>query len=482
MWTIAWLVAALAGLTSAHLAAWHPSMYCLNGTTPGQVNYNTDDAVLPLWMLSQSDYWFHHSNGCDQFPPAEGDFLELPAGGSFTVEIADNRGVTSLSYNGTHATEWTDGQNHTGSTDVLLDAAISDGCITSPNIHTQNETMASGTAFAIAYKSELSDVTLEDLVVFTVRYNTPWKRLTTYDVPAAMPACPSGGCICAWVWIPNGCGEPNIYMEGFKCMVTNATSTTSLGTPSAPVWCEEDQSQCVQGPKQIMIWNQLEGNNIEVSGLDLSGMAKSPAYNTKCGFNDGAQNDIFASNTSSTPSASSPLTAVQTTQTTPTASSTPVISNTSATPSTYSPTTTPNSSSPTAPNSVPPSTPAPSCSASPSTPSPSSPSSPSSPPSSDSTPSSPPPSSDSTPSPPPPSFNSAPSPPPPSTLISTNPSSPSDTPSSSRTPTSMGSVIPLTTPPSNTAIVASTPSPSTGSPTCKRKRMAHKRKRRSISH
>jgi len=28
-------------------------------------------------------------------------------------------------------------------------------------------------------------------------YSTPWKRVTTYRVPAAMPACPAGGCICA---------------------------------------------------------------------------------------------------------------------------------------------------------------------------------------------------------------------------------------------------------------------------------------------
>lgn len=27
--------------------------------------------------------------------------------------------------------------------------------------------------------------------------STPWKRLTTYEVPANMPACPEGGCICA---------------------------------------------------------------------------------------------------------------------------------------------------------------------------------------------------------------------------------------------------------------------------------------------
>ena len=76
-------------------------------------------------------------------------------------------------------------------------------------------------------------------------------------------------------------------MQGFKCMVTNAKSTTPVGTPKPPVWCEDDQSKCVQGPKQIMIWNQLEGNNIDVSGFDLSGANKSPAYNAKCGFKDG---------------------------------------------------------------------------------------------------------------------------------------------------------------------------------------------------
>ncbi|KAL4066486.1 hypothetical protein V8B97DRAFT_1027757 [Scleroderma yunnanense] len=302
MWpfTLSVVTLALSGLTFAHLAAWHEAMYCFNGTTPGQVNYNTNDAVNPMYMLSQSDYWFHHVNGCDDFPPSPGVFLELPAGGSFTVEIAGNRGVTSLSFNGQYATEWTDGQPHPGSTTTLTDASYSsEGCITTPNIHTQNETMASGTAFAISYSSDISQVTLDNLVVFSVRYNTPWQRVTSYDVPANMPACPSGGCTCAWVWIPDGCGEPNIYMEGFKCTVTNAKSTTPVGTPKAPVWCEDNQNNCVQGPKQIMIWNQQGGNNIEVSGFDLSGRNKSPAYNSKCGFQDGAQNDIFATSSSS---------------------------------------------------------------------------------------------------------------------------------------------------------------------------------------
>jgi len=70
-------------------------------------------------------------------------------------------------------------------------------------------------------------------------------------------------------------------------MVTNAISTTPIATPKAPVWCEGDQSACTQGAKQILIWNQVEQNNIAVTGYDLEGNHKSPAYNSKCGFQDG---------------------------------------------------------------------------------------------------------------------------------------------------------------------------------------------------
>jgi hypothetical protein len=35
-------------------------------------------------------------------------------------------------------------------------------------LHVQNETAATGSAFAISYESDLSKVTLENLVVFTV--------------------------------------------------------------------------------------------------------------------------------------------------------------------------------------------------------------------------------------------------------------------------------------------------------------------------
>ncbi|KAF7294532.1 hypothetical protein MIND_00989700 [Mycena indigotica] len=288
------VVALSATIANAHLAAWHKGMYGLNGVS-GSINYNSDDVVHPLYQMSKSDWWFHGYNGVPNFPPAEGDFLELPAGGSFTVEIASNRGETSLGFNGKYATSWPDGKNYPEDYNVPT-------CITSPNMHTQNQSRAAGTAFAISYTSDIKKVTPENLAVFTVRYHTPWKRLTSYDVPADMPACPSGGCICAWGWVPNGCGQPNMYHLPYRCKVTGAKSTKAIGPAKAPVWCENNAGGCTKGPKQMIYWNQNEGNNIRVDGWDAAGDPKSPAYNSKCGFPDGAQYDIFTGGTSSPPS------------------------------------------------------------------------------------------------------------------------------------------------------------------------------------
>ncbi|KAJ7592659.1 hypothetical protein C8J56DRAFT_929164 [Mycena floridula] len=313
---------------NAHLAAWHKGMYCLNGPQSTE-DLNADSVVHPLYQLDKSDWWFHHVDKCDEYPPAAGDFLELPAGKSFTVEIASNRAKTSLSYNGQDTSEWPDGADYPENRNIPT-------CITSPNMHTQNETMAAGTAFAISYTSDITKVTPENLVVFSVRLHTPWKRLTSYDVPAALPECPDGGCICAWGWVPNGCGEPNMYQHPFKCKVTGATGTRAVGTPKPPVWCEDNPSKCVTGPKQMIYWNQLNGNNIETDGYDLSGAPRSPAYNGKLGFKDGVQDDIFtgagttvSTVTSKVPGASS---AVPTkTSTSITATSTPISGNTTTT-------------------------------------------------------------------------------------------------------------------------------------------------------
>jgi hypothetical protein len=78
-----------------------------------------------------------------------------------------------------------------------------------------------------------------------------------------------------------------MYQLPYRCNVTNATGTNPVGVGQAPVWCEDDPTQCVQGPKQMLYWNQLTGDNIKVDGYDLGGSPKSPQYNAVCGFPDG---------------------------------------------------------------------------------------------------------------------------------------------------------------------------------------------------
>lgn len=124
--------------------------------------------------------------------------------------------------------------------------------------------------------------------MLTGRSSTPWQREATYQVPKSLPACPPGGCTCAWLWVPRGCGQPNIYMQGFKCQVSGATSTTPLAKAQPPAQCEDDASKCVTGAKQMIVWNQLTGNNVFPKN------GQTPAYNARNGFKPGAQDDIFA--------------------------------------------------------------------------------------------------------------------------------------------------------------------------------------------
>lgn len=285
-------VAAFAALAHAHIAPWGAGMYCKNGLS-NQDQPNNNEIVNPLWNLTFND-WFMHGQ-CRNFPPPAGEFLHLPAGGSFTVEMAGNRGQTTLSFGGQFTSEWPDGQQHPEYEDGSWPPNT---CIISPNLHTFNEADAAGSVFAIAYKSDISQVAFNDLVVFTQAPHTPWKRVTSFDVPANMPACPAGGCICAWGWVPNNCGEPNMYMAPWKCTVTGAKpNAPQLAVPRDPVWCEGNPGACVTGAKKMIAWHQLDGNNVFTDGQppQADGQARSPGYNAKMGFSPGAQNDIFVS-------------------------------------------------------------------------------------------------------------------------------------------------------------------------------------------
>jgi hypothetical protein len=165
--SLPFVVALVAGAVEAHVGAFTTGMYCQGGPNATVDDQNTNTVVNPLYQLSQQDWWFQHDRGCDLVPPKPGSFLELPANGDFTVELAHNRAQTTLSYNGQYTSEWPDGQQHpedwTGWT------GEGEGCIQDDGaMHVQNQTSATGTAFAISYENDISKVTMENLAVFTV--------------------------------------------------------------------------------------------------------------------------------------------------------------------------------------------------------------------------------------------------------------------------------------------------------------------------
>lgn len=90
-------------------------------------------------------------------------------------------------------------------------------------------------------------------------------------------------------------------MQGFKCTVTGSSPTARpLGKPQAPVYCANEPEKCVSGPKQMLAWQQAEGNNI----VTQDGV--TPNYNAKCGWEEGAQTDIFEIDDAE-PAVSSPI-------------------------------------------------------------------------------------------------------------------------------------------------------------------------------
>ncbi|KZV79844.1 hypothetical protein EXIGLDRAFT_447792 [Exidia glandulosa HHB12029] len=205
---------------------------------------------------------------------------------------------------GTKTSDWADGAPH-----PELYHWIDNGkCVTSPNMHSTSEADASGTVLAIAYKSEVHDVQYEDLVVVSVAPNTPWKRIAKYEIPN-LPACPEDGCVCAWGWSPNWCAQDNLYMNGFKCKVIGAKNDAlPLGKAQKAVWCEDDSSKCVSGPKGLIIHSQNDDFNTvpeadlhDLSKLQKDGHLRSPGYNMKMGFVPGAQHDIFVRGAAQSP-------------------------------------------------------------------------------------------------------------------------------------------------------------------------------------
>jgi hypothetical protein len=78
-----------------------------------------------------------------------------------------------------------------------------------------------------------------------------------------------------------------MYMFPYRCKVTGTPGKAAVAPGIPATWCEDNPSNCTKGPRQMIYWNQLERNNIVISGRDLAGDPKSPAYNSKLGFTNG---------------------------------------------------------------------------------------------------------------------------------------------------------------------------------------------------
>lgn len=72
----------------------------------------------------------HAVNDCDKDEPDPDEFLELPAGGQFAVEMAHNRAFTTLSYDGNKTTDWPDGSQD------APQPLRSGGCVDDGALHT----------------------------------------------------------------------------------------------------------------------------------------------------------------------------------------------------------------------------------------------------------------------------------------------------------------------------------------------------------
>ncbi|KAJ2924869.1 hypothetical protein H1R20_g12243, partial [Candolleomyces eurysporus] len=262
-------------------AFFHPSMWGFNVTDK---DYPYDNRpVAPLRDYTFQQWWFH--NHLDH-PPNPGDFFELPAGKAATAEIACNKGATSFFA----SSEGGDIREPNNPNNV---------CPNSESIayHTHGIDDLEGCALAIAYKDDVNQVQPEDFTIFSVNQTCVWTRFTDFSVPAAMPPCPAGGCICSFFWIhsPKAGGEEN-YMNGFRCNVTGSTSTVPLAKSQVARRCGSDPENgklqdvpgnCTYGAKQPFYWLQAERNNV------FEGEHSPPVYNDRYNFLDGAQNDIF---------------------------------------------------------------------------------------------------------------------------------------------------------------------------------------------
>ncbi|KAL7337661.1 hypothetical protein BJY59DRAFT_703585 [Rhodotorula toruloides] len=262
----------------AHMSIWHPSMY---GVGPG-FSYDGGNPVDPIGpgVAKQSDWWFRGPS-YRALKPQNGSVMDLPAGGSVTIEITCH--LVHSSY-GTQTSDPNDplsacpngyGPHHAG------DPA-------GPIV----ENLVSRCALGVADKDDDEKVGWDDIVIFSVTHRCVRQRLTTFKIPDRMPACSGSKCICGWFWLANN-GTANFYMTAFDCRFTDVKSSKAraLLPPVDPAFCPTGNTTCqpAKGAKRPL-YAYNTPTNVVWQGNDAR-----PGYHQSWSFGeDGAQEDIFS--------------------------------------------------------------------------------------------------------------------------------------------------------------------------------------------
>ncbi|WVW82928.1 hypothetical protein I302_104943 [Kwoniella bestiolae CBS 10118] len=248
-------------LAKAHMSLWIDSMYGFD---------QSYEPVTPMAGLSFDQWWFHgYAN--DQ-PSA---VTTLIPGNDLTVEIACQKGYTSYGGNPTSdACPGDSGSYHAG-------GSTGSGSGWSGN----SESNLMGCALAIAFKPTASQTNPEDFTVMSIQENCVRQRQTSFSIPNNLPACPEGGCTCAWFW--QGKNSANeMYMTGFRCDVQGGAAGGSYPQPVPP------RKGAISGPTQPMYWANTPTN------LDYTpDWETKPSYNSAWGWTNGAQTGAFGAAT-----------------------------------------------------------------------------------------------------------------------------------------------------------------------------------------
>lgn len=84
-------------------------------------------------------------------------------------------------------------------------------------LHAGNISDAAGCALAITYKNaDAVDTRNADYTVFSTNRTCVWFRETDYQIPADMPPCPGGKCICTWSWYHDNLSAEGYWQEMYQ--------------------------------------------------------------------------------------------------------------------------------------------------------------------------------------------------------------------------------------------------------------------------